>query len=39
MLGNDLSRVLRWGGGYTGSEDTAALLMSVDLAGVTFLDR
>ncbi|CAB4002676.1 diacylglycerol kinase theta isoform X4, partial [Paramuricea clavata] len=37
--GNDLSRVLRWGAGYTGSEDTSALLMSVDQADVTSLDR
>ena len=39
LLGNDLSRVLRWGAGYTSSEDTSALLMSVDQADVTSLDR
>ena len=39
IIGNDLSRILRWGAGYTGSEDTSALLMSVDQAQVTSLDR
>ena len=37
--GNDLSRILRWGGGYSGSEDTSSLLLSVDQANVTALDR
>ena len=37
--GNDLSRILRWGGGYTGSEDTSSLLLSIDQANVTALDR
>ncbi|XP_028405836.1 diacylglycerol kinase theta-like [Dendronephthya gigantea] len=37
--GNDLSRVLRWGAGYTGNEDTSSILMTIDQADITCLDR
>ncbi|XP_046839229.1 diacylglycerol kinase theta-like [Xenia sp. Carnegie-2017] len=37
--GNDLSRVLRWGSGYSGHEDTSALLLSLDDASIVPLDR
>ncbi|XP_073252302.1 diacylglycerol kinase theta-like [Porites lutea] len=37
--GNDLSRVLHWGGGYSGSESPVSLLMAVDQAQENRLDR
>ena len=39
FIGNDLSRVLRWGAGYSGSEDPPSLLLAVDTADSTLLDR
>ncbi|XP_027044816.1 diacylglycerol kinase theta-like isoform X2 [Pocillopora damicornis] len=38
-IGNDLSRVLHWGGGYSGGESPVSLLMAVDQAHEVFLDR
>ena len=38
-IGNDLSRVLHWGGGYSGSESPVSLLMAVDQAQENRLDR
>eukprot|EP00795_Rhopilema_esculentum_P008071 gene8071-13987_t len=37
--GNDLARVLNWGSGYTSSDDLTSLLLSVDDAVETNLDR
>ena len=37
--GNDLARVLRWGDGYKGSEDTLTLLRDVIEAEEIRLDR
>jgi diacylglycerol kinase (ATP) len=37
--GNDLSRVLRWGAGYSSDENLLNYLMSVENAKVTLLDR
>ncbi|XP_020604326.1 diacylglycerol kinase theta-like isoform X2 [Orbicella faveolata] len=37
--GNDLSRVLQWGGGYSGGESPVSLLMAIDQAQEGFLDR
>ncbi|KAJ7358720.1 hypothetical protein OS493_022164 [Desmophyllum pertusum] len=37
--GNDLSRVLQWGGGYSGGESPVSLLMAVDQAQEGLLDR
>ena len=39
LEGNDLARVLRWGSGYSGSDDPMSLLMSVDQADQVSLDR
>ena len=38
-IGNDLSRILRWGAGYAGNEDPLSLLLATDHAEVTRLDR
>ncbi|XP_068736366.1 diacylglycerol kinase theta-like isoform X2 [Montipora capricornis] len=37
--GNDLSRVLHWGGGYSGGESPVSLLMAIDQAQEVLLDR
>jgi len=37
--GNDLSRVLKWGGGYSGGESPVSLLMAIDQAQEVLLDR
>ncbi|XP_078382985.1 diacylglycerol kinase theta-like isoform X2 [Oculina patagonica] len=37
--GNDLSRVLQWGGGYSGGESPVSLLMAVDQSQEGLLDR
>lgn len=37
--GNDLARVLRWGGGYSGGVDTMSLLRDVVEAEPIKLDR
>lgn len=37
--GNDLSRVLNWGGGYTGEESAADILREIIKADVAQLDR
>ncbi|PFX19218.1 Diacylglycerol kinase theta [Stylophora pistillata] len=37
--GNDLSRILHWGSGYSGGESPVSLLMAIDQAHEVFLDR
>jgi len=37
--GNDLSRVLHWGGGYSGGESPVSVLMAIDQAREDLLDR
>ena len=39
IAGNDLSRVLKWGGGYSGGESPVSLLMAIDQAQEVLLDR
>lgn len=37
--GNDLSRVLHWGAGYSGGESPVSLLMTIDQSQESLLDR